>query len=201
VKKLDILCDMDCIVVDLMGPWIERWNARGGRQVKMEEINVWNTASLFGKEFSDVIDEPGFFRHLPALPGALDGLQQLLADGHNVVLVSACSERAASDKIAWIKEYAPFMKDRAFISVGKTPKVQVEGHILIDDGPHNLVAYQEKRTEAITLSIEWPYNISDPQMDKLDQHRHLNCGSWQDTKFAWSMILAAVREEAWLWPS
>lgn len=196
MKRLDVVCDMDCIVVDLMNPWLALWNMRGGRQVGMEEITIWNTAALFGKAFSDVIDEPGFFRHLPALPGALAGLLSMLNDGHNVTLVSACSERAASDKIAWIKEYAPFMKDRAFLSVGKTLKAQVEGDVLIDDGPHNLVAYQEKRPDALTICVEYPYNVSDPQMSKLNRGRHADCGSWRDPAHAWSRILSAVKVEA-----
>jgi 5'(3')-deoxyribonucleotidase len=124
---------MDSITVDLMGPWLDAYNSKVRRPTspvfKVENITNWDMHTLVPETFEiyKIIEEPGFFRNLPAIPGAIEGIKKLLDAGHEVFLVTAASLYAPSDKSFWVMERAPFMKNRLIITHAKTPKHMIQG--------------------------------------------------------------------------
>jgi 5'-nucleotidase len=190
VKKLDILCDMDSIVVDLMGPWLARYNEKFGKSVKLADVDHWDFMST--PDYYTILNEPGFFRHLPALPGALEGVEKLLSAGHNVVLVTASGPDPASDKIAWMRQYAPCFKNRMIITEAKTLKAAIGGDVLIDDGPHNMEAFKQRWPKSLVVGIEYPYNKKSYEKGHCDFMLY-DCF---DTERAWRHINIVVREYA-----
>src|SRR5882672_4340257 len=163
MKKLTVLVDMDSITVDLMGPWLDAYNTKvrapTSPVLKLENITTWDMHKLVPETFAiyKIIEEPGFFRHLPALPGALAGIQALLAAGHDPFLLTAASGNAPSDKAHWVLQYADFLKDRMIITHGKTPKGLITGNVLIDDGPHNISGFRKANPKAFITGIEYAY--------------------------------------------
>lgn len=154
-----ILCDIDSVVADLLRPWLATYNAERGHHIQVCDITDWNTGKCVpdGAVVFEIIDRPGFFEGLPLLPGASDGLKALIGQGHEVYLVSAASAGALSEKSRWVRKHLPFMRDRLFLTDGKTPKGLIRGDVLIDDGPHNLIDFKKRNPKGIAIACDYPY--------------------------------------------
>lgn len=84
----------------------------------------------------DMVNARGWFRHLPVVDGALEGLNQLETAGLDVWLCTKPLEQNPSsrdDKAAWVSEYLGRRWEEKLIL---TPnKSMVRGDILLDDAP------------------------------------------------------------------
>jgi 5'-nucleotidase len=194
-KKLTVLVDMDSITVDCLGPWVAAYNekirAPTSPILKVEDITNWDMHTLVPEKFKiyDIISEPGFFRHLPPLPGALEGIKALIDAGHDAFLLTAASGNAPSDKAHWVLDTAPFLKDRMIITHGKTPKGLIRGDVIIDDGPHNLISFRESNPNAFVTGIA--YNYMTPKARAVADF----LVPFTDPE-AWPKIVAAVQQYA-----
>lgn len=161
MKKLDINVDLDGIVVSLHDKWMAVYNAEYGGNLAMEQITDWDMAKFVPPEHSkiifDIIGRPGFFADIEPIPGAIEGLKQLQARGHNVTLVTAGSGNALTDKETWIKVYAPNMLNHCIMVQGKTPKGAIRADVLFDDGPHNILDFRKNNPAGFIASICYPY--------------------------------------------
>jgi 5'(3')-deoxyribonucleotidase len=120
-----VYVDMDGVVADFEG---------GFKSVGM-------TATEFKKL-------PGIYRDLKPIPGAIDGLKWLLDNGYfPMMLTKIPSENplAATEKIQWLYEHAPFMEDHIIISPDKGC-VGTHRDFLIDDFPAWANAHQFEGT-------------------------------------------------------
>lgn len=148
-----ILCDLDGVVADFFKPLLNDYNRKTGSSFKTDDIADWHFSNFPRPDLiQDIIDKPGLFARLSLLPGAKDGLRELLDIGHDVYIVSAGSREALSEKSYWCRRNLPFMKDRVIFTDGKTPKSLVRGDVLIDDGPHNLIGAKER---GLTTVAAW----------------------------------------------
>jgi 5'-nucleotidase len=154
-----ILCDMDGVVADLLAHWLAVYNYEFRRNVRVSDITDWDTGKCVpdGAAVYPIIERPGFFGELPVMPGAVEGLEALLARGHDVFLVSAGAGWALSDKSHWVAKHMPFMRNRMLLTNGKTPKGLVRGDVLIDDGPHNLIDFKKRNPAACAIACAYPY--------------------------------------------
>src|SRR5216683_2111298 len=186
-KRLTILTDMDGIVVDFLQQWLDEYNEQYGRNVTKADITEWDLHKVVpdGKLIYSILHRPGFFEHLPVIPGALAALDHMLTKGHDVVFVSAATGNALKDKETWIKKYTPFMKNRLLLAWDKTPKYYIEGHEMIDDGPHNIIAYRQARPSAFITGIEYPYTA--PGIGAANVLYR-----YEDTERAWANMLRDI---------
>lgn len=103
----------------------------------------WETSDdvryCFGDTAAELVDRarhtPGFYRHLPVVDGAQRAVAGLLKAGCEVIVCTAPSlsnPTCASDKLAWLDEHFPTLRDRFTIVKDKT---LVRGDLLIDDKP------------------------------------------------------------------
>ncbi|GAA4979252.1 5'-3'-deoxyribonucleotidase [Kineococcus glutinatus] len=83
-----------------------------------------------------VMTAPGFFRDLPVLPGAVAGMQGLLADGHDVRICTAPVQdyrHCVREKYEWVEEHLGHeWTTRMILTRDKT---LVAGDVLLDDRP------------------------------------------------------------------
>ncbi len=127
-----IIVDLDEVIVDLMGPLLKEYNRRYKADILIEDITQWN---LLTKDMCDIFKEPNFFLELIPLPGAIFGVNELINQGHEVVIASSPSRHPgiAKDKLAWCSLWL----QRAELVLTERKDI-LDGDMIIDDAIHHL---------------------------------------------------------------
>jgi 5'-nucleotidase len=178
-----ILVDLDSTVADLLNPWLALYNAEHGDDLTIDRLTSFDTHTIAraGTAIYDVLKRDGLFRSLPPLPGALEGVEALRAAGNEVFVVTAAEfPTNCSEKIAWLGEHLPFIDKRHRIIAHE--KHLLSGDVLIDDGPHNAVAYKKAHPAAFITGIKFPYNAECEAFTYL-------ADDWRDTARAWRTMV------------
>jgi 5'-nucleotidase len=140
MEKPVLLLDMDEVVVDFTNAWIERFYHKTGISLNREDWKAWDLKNILPEnvfeEFVATLREPGFFRNLPPMKGAIEGIREL-NDYYDIVFLTASSQYAYNDKFHWIEENLSFVKKPNLILTHR--KDLVIGEYLVDDAPHNLI--------------------------------------------------------------
>lgn len=183
---------MDSIIVSLTQKWLDMYNRDHGDKVTMEDIKTWDISNhvKIGQKINDYLYMDGFFLDVPAVEGAIETLQKIIALGHHVFIVSAPSwpGNSASDKITWVRRHLPFINKRDIFLCHH--KYMVKGDILIDDSPGNLKLYKQHWPLARTMTISYPYN--ETMRGLVDVH----ADGYADPKKAWNTIFEAIKEKS-----
>lgn len=174
-----ILVDLDGVVVD----WTYQFNtdlAEKFPDLVFEEMREFSTPAHLSQEHQDAINAvkyaAGFYRHMPPIDGAIEGLQVLVDSGYDVWFCSSpeiFNESCESDKKNWIMEHlGEFWARRLILSRDKT---LVRGDLLIDDRPDVHGVADPEWTHVL---FDQPYNDHVPASERLRMH------GWAD----WSRI-------------
>ncbi len=177
-----VLVDMDGIVTDLLGKWLNRYNAMYGDTLDVENILSFDLHSyvhdVCGEDIYRIIEEPGFFDDLDPLPGAIAGVNNL-REKHEVRFATACAgPDSARAKLEWIERHFGLDRRHVFVCHDKD---WIEADAIIDDKPDTLVRFAELGRR--TATIAYPYNRSiAPQVDVYAE-------SYEDPAAAWAQIV------------
>lgn len=141
MKKLTILIDMDDTLENLCDVWIEYLNERYGLHVSKNDVNDWDMTLAFPmllcREIYEPLFEVNMWNRVKPLPGAVRYVNQLIKDGHKVVIVTASHQNSVGIKLNHVLfKYFPIFTYKDVIIT--TQKQLINGDILIDDAPHNL---------------------------------------------------------------
>jgi 5'(3')-deoxyribonucleotidase len=149
-----ILIDMDDVLADLTGNWINLLNKRHGTSIIRDDLSVWNVGRSIPIKFPNItsseiyapLSEPNLFRTLPVLPGVKPALREMKSLGWELVIVTSLPivkhrpGMIVQEKCEWIEEHlSEFIKPRDLIFTYR--KDLVKGNVLIDDAPHNITSY------------------------------------------------------------
>ena len=145
-----ILLDMDGVLCNLIGKWFTTYNQEYGDRIHIDALEDWGPHRIAraGKAIYKYLAQPGFFRDLEPIEGAIDGVRTLLDRGHDVVIVTA-ARRGHRDKLEWVAEHLPFLPRDNIVFAHR--KELVRGELLFDDAPHNLEAF-----EPYGIPVRWP---------------------------------------------
>jgi len=188
MKKLTVLCDMDSIVTDFLQAWVDAINAKFNRKVQYDDVIHWDMAKVdkikdinSGKIYG-IMRKPMFFYDLKPLDGAIDTMQKIVRDGHDVrFLTTPANPHSAMEKLMWVDKYFPFIGSRNVILANDKP--MVKGDVFIDDKPDHLEKYSVEWPNALVMTIEYPYNAhlkSNKNIVFTDRHNR--------TVAAWNLI-------------
>lgn len=190
MKKLVIDIDLDDTVADFFGAVLKEYIERTGDAIVREDITSWDLSQCVKHHevMRAIFYEPGFFRGLVPLAGAVSAVSALVDDGHEVhIISSACTPHAYGEKAEWCRQWLPFIPlGRVNISHYKG---RYTGDVLIDDGAHNAKAYAANNPDSERMGIAMPHNTSSPDFTFLGQ-------SYRDPLAAWVDILNRIREVA-----
>lgn len=139
-RQLTILTDLDDVLWDLLGVWINELNLRNGTRVMPRDVTDWEIAKFFPgitpeKLFEPLHDERIWNRILP-IRGAVTYVNQLMLDGHKLRVVTATHPATATPKIKRFLELFPMFKWEDIVIA--SDKSLIHGDVMIDDGTHNL---------------------------------------------------------------
>lgn len=165
-----ILVDLDGVVVDMLPTWLNLINRYYGENLRVSDITAWGVHGFCKKASSrqvhQLIKEPGFFRHLPPVRGAIETLKELKEAGHEIEIVTAASA-GHSDKQAWVEKHLPFID--AFDDVHYTrKKYRICGDLFIDDHEKNLRQYRDVHGGDKVVCFDQLYNRDYDGMRVLD---------------------------------
>ncbi len=154
-----VLIDLDSTVADLMTPWLSIYNQEFSDNLTIDMLDTFDThlRTKDGKEdIYEILQRPGLFRSLKPYDGAVDAVRRI-AKEHEVYIVTASPEGpAASEKIAWVLEHLPFINKKHIVIMHH--KHLINADVLIDDGPHNAVAFREAHPSAEIYGLWFPHN-------------------------------------------
>jgi 5'(3')-deoxyribonucleotidase len=155
-RKLRIAIDMDEVMADTIAKFITLYDERHQTKISLDDMH--------GKEFREIlpphlsatlreyINERGFFRDLPIMPGCQE-VVKALHEKYDVYIASAAMEFKYSleDKLDWINEHFPFISWTNIIFCGH--KI-LDVDVMIDDRIKNFVTFKGRK-----LLFTSPHNL------------------------------------------
>ena len=188
-----IVVDMDEVMAQFVAKILRRWNALSGKNFTRDDITSWRMeevlgADRLGRTAEGLIDEwlaeDGFFEDLDPVPGAVEGVNKLRAHGYDVVFATSIPEVAVhsyTGKRRWLRKHFPDMSMKDMVAISR--KGLIDGDVLIDDGPHNIIEWMTPmRHDRIAIVFDAPWN------------RHVD-GSGIYRAKTWSDVLARISSE------
>lgn len=156
MKKLIVLVDLDDVMENLLEVWTQELNDFYGLDVKPEDITEWDICKFYPGISTKAVFQPlnwaCFWDKVRPKEGAIENIQRLINDGHEVYVVTNSNPMTIHIKLERM-----FKKYYSFIPVGNiiiaTNKQMVKGDVLIDDAPHNLIGGEYKK-----ILFDMPHN-------------------------------------------
>ena len=158
--RFKVLVDIDNTIGDLSKAWTNSLNIKHGMSVSPSELTSYNmlTAypSLTREEVYSPLSEPGFWKRVEPIWGAVDALEYL-NDRHDVYLCTASNYKSLERKYEdFVQKCFPFI-DWSQVIICED-KYLVRGDIFIDDYPLNL---QFIHGAVCKFLFDQPYNRRD----------------------------------------
>lgn len=194
---LDILVDLDGVLADFEAHRFRTLSERGLPALHPHLVlDFYGTASYtrhFGQQAAyaarAVTTEVGFFRNMPPVPGALEGVRRLREDPR-VASVRVCSKplrehpNCTAEKLEWVHHHLGLRW--ASTAIITHVKSEVVADVNIDDRPH-LLAYTAVRGEPepawTPVVFSQPWNLGDADAHRMED--------WND--FDWLDLLVEHR--------
>lgn len=158
---------MDEVLADTYVEFGLRFHQRFKRTVTDAELRGKKYYDLPGAaDLRNAMHEPGFFRELPVMKGAVPVMRELY-EQHEIYIVTTATEFKYSmlDKWEWLEEHFPFIHHTRIVFCGN--KSIVHGDYMIDDKVRNLSSFN-----GTGLLFDSPHNV-----DETGYHRVHN---WQE---------------------
>ena len=129
-----IICDMDEVIVDMMGPLLCEYNKRYGADINIDDITQWQLPG----DMMDIFYSYNFFAELPVIPRAVHGLNLLGNMGHEIIIASNSMNvpEIAYQKTQWVDNYLRRFKCNLILTARKD---LLQGDVIIDDNPDYLI--------------------------------------------------------------
>lgn len=160
MRPVEIGLDMDDTICHLKPYWIGRINERHGLDFDHLSISGWDLKPFFPmlspKDIYGFLEEPGFFRGLAPMPGALEAIERFIEAGHNVSILTTCSH-GHRDKIEWLQEHVKSFRKLDIYTCNRN-KYRVQFDYFVDDHPGNLIPYQEFNPKSEVLCMAQSHN-------------------------------------------
>lgn len=164
-KKIRVGIDVDNVVLDFTGRFIDCFFEKTGKYIDRNEINTWNFKDFVNEKFLGEID--GNIANEMLFSGELvTGMDYKLRskealiemNNHNnieIVFVTALHDDIIHIREAWFKEN---LNDINYELHFESKKSKIKMDYLIDDGLHNLDELSKHIPIKNCLCIKEPYN-------------------------------------------
>ncbi len=142
-----LIIDMDDVIVDATGQFINYYEREFGLRVLRESLNNQDEGHGFPAHH-DVIQQfpfrPQFFLTMEPNHGSVEVLEKL-NNKYELFIVSAAMEypQSLSEKLSWLNQNCPFLTWKQIVFCGS--KTAVHGDYMIDDLPYNLDGFNGEK--------------------------------------------------------
>ncbi len=146
-RPLKIGIDVDDVLNNLLECWINEWNIMSGQNVKASNCTNWDLHKLIPDEkdysqFSKIPACPEFYNELKPIPLAQTVLQELIACGVEIYILTGTYTSQHVLKENWLKKHYPFIPENHIIYAPTGTKHLFNMDIIIEDSPINIFDYQ-----------------------------------------------------------
>jgi len=155
----DLLLDVDGVCADFSGALI----SAVGSDLKVENVTRWDILGLFTIEQRelayDYLADPEFWRSLPVIEGAEEGVP-VLEVTHNILWVTspwASCEGWEDARRAWLNEHFN-MDEKGQPYHPRSDKENIAGDAMIDDKPSNVEKWAAAHPKGKAYLFDAPYN-------------------------------------------
>jgi 5'-nucleotidase len=137
-----VLLDQDGVLADFERGFVEAWRRRHSDLpwIEAEARRRFHLTEDYPVEHharvAAVYGSRGFFRHLAPIPGAIEGVREMLAEGLDVRICTKsieAYEHCVVEKYQWVEEHLGREFTRRMILT--SDKTLVRGDWLVDDNP------------------------------------------------------------------
>lgn len=143
-----VLIDMDGTMTDLLPRWVKMLNDKHGTNVDYKSIKFWdmekNFPTLSRQEIFEPLGDENFWKRVFPVNGAQISIRSILAASNEVYVVTQSDYRTLKNKMDdLLFKYFPFLTWENVIVTSN--KQLIDGDVLIDDNPANLVGGKYKK--------------------------------------------------------
>ncbi len=178
--------DLDGVVAAFNDGWMKVHNEEFGSSLRSDMVTSWNALHVLGG-FDDMDafwawarpneHRGSVFRHLELIPGALETLGSLAADGHEIVILTSKPDWAVPDTLHWLADRRIPTREIHFVY----EKHEVRCDVYLDDAPIVLPDLVRHHPDSLVCRFVRPWN------DRVEGARDV--GDWNEFR-------AAVLEKA-----
>lgn len=161
-----IALDLDSVLNLLHIPWSKWIQETLDPNFTLQDWTGWNLSELCsaGPAVYDYLDMEGVFRNCPVAPGAQRYVQMLAEEGHELLVVTACSitpgrGHVIEQKIQWLDEHFPMIHPNNIIVTHR--KGLIKADVLLDDGLHNFNGFEG---QGVVMARPWNEKTTLPRV-------------------------------------
>lgn len=171
MSRKKIAIDMDEVLADTLGAIIDGVNERANLGITVESLNGQKLKHVIPEHdglVTEILREPGFFRHLKVMPNAQEVVEKL-NEYYDVYIATAAMDVPTSfhDKYEWLLEHFPFLDPQHFVFCGR--KNIINADYLIDDNPRQLAIFEGE-------------SIMYTAVHNMNHHEYKRVNGWKDVE-------------------
>lgn len=171
MSRKKIAIDMDEVLADTLGAIIDGVNERANLGITVESLNGQKLKHVIPEHdglVTEILREPGFFRHLKVMPNAQEVVEKL-NEHYDVYIATAAMDVPTSfhDKYEWLLEHFPFLDPQHFVFCGRKNIINAE--YLIDDNPRQLAIFEGE-------------SIMYTAVHNMNHHEYKRVNGWKDVE-------------------
>ncbi|AXZ24110.1 5' nucleotidase, NT5C type [Staphylococcus warneri] len=171
MSRKKIAIDMDEVLADTLGAIIDGVNERANLGITVESLNGQKLKHVIPEHdglVTEILREPGFFRHLKVMPNAQEVVEKL-NEHYDVYIATAAMDVPTSfhDKYEWLLEHFPFLDPQHFVFCGR--KNIINADYLIDDNPRQLAIFEGE-------------SIMYTALHNMNHHEYKRVNGWKDVE-------------------
>ncbi len=157
-RKFRLLLDMDDVIVETLQEALNLYFRRHGVLYFHGNVDNW-TYLDDDSVYRDIFHQKDFFEMLKPKRDAVPFIRKwLLEDTMDIFIVTAClSPESYQQKLLWLNKHLPEFPQSRLLPVME--KTAIWGDLLVDDGLHNIMAYDEFGGDTLLYTVS--HNLQD----------------------------------------